>query len=191
MSLSQTPTPQSEPTVRSDTVRRVSAYIAAAFFGGLVGLTLVLWLARSFGPDALPVVTESALQEARERWRSAAPINYQLDVKLTGRESATFSVKVRNGVVLEATRNGEPLKQERTWGTWTGPGMFETIERDLELAARSKDGKVDPGSSRLLIQGEFDSRWGFPRRYRRMELHRYAANQEVTWEVTRFELTDL
>jgi hypothetical protein len=167
-------------------VSRIAAYAAAAFFGAVVSLAGVLALARWLGPPAIPEITDAALSAARDSWQRRAPANYELDVQVTGRDVATFTVRVRGGAVVHVLRDGEPMSHQRTWGTWTVPGMFETIERDLESADRGRAGELEPGALQLLLRGVFDPEWGYPKAYHRIELHRFLPNKEVSWEITRF-----
>jgi len=179
------------PNGRSqEAVRRMGAYMAAALLGGVFSLAVVFLVARWFGPGALPEVTAASFEVARATWQRTAPKNYDLDVVVTGRDTATYTVHVRDGVAQGAQRDGQSLPQQRTWGTWTVPGMFETIERDLEAVARHREGRAEPGTPQLLLRGVFDSQWGYPLRYQRTEVRKFGANQEVLWEVIRFEVVE-
>ncbi|GIW95105.1 MAG: hypothetical protein KatS3mg110_3146 [Pirellulaceae bacterium] len=89
---------------------------------------------------------------------------------------------------MRATRNGQPLPQRRVWHTWTVPGMFETLERDLEQMERSR--RNEPGSISLVVYVAFDPTYGYPARYLRSEASAAGANPDVTWEVIEFELLD-
>jgi hypothetical protein len=176
-----------QPAASDATVRRLGAYLAAAACGALAGLVLVLLAVRWLGPGALPPVTEERFLAAQELWRHAGPSSYDLEVVVAGRERATFSVEVRGGNVEAARRNGQPLKQQRTWTTWTVPGMYETIARDLETVARGREERATAAASQLILRGTFDAERGFPVRYQRTEIHKFAPNQEVIWEVTQFQ----
>jgi hypothetical protein len=68
--------------------------------------------------------------------------------------------------------------------------MFETLERDLEMERQGREGQRAPGSPQLVLSGEFEPRWGYPRKYHRLEIYRFGSNQEVSWEVTRFQVLD-
>ena len=102
-----------------------------------------------------------------------------------GSQPATYAVQVRNGQAENATRNGRPLNQRRTFGTWSVPGMFSTMQRDVEAIERRARPNADPNLPQLTLRAEFDSRYSYPARYRRIE---WGSPTEVSWEVTRFEL---
>jgi hypothetical protein len=168
-------------------MRRVRAYVAAGAAGAVFGLAVALTAARWFGPGALPEVTAASFAAARATWDRAAPQDYDLEVVVIGRESATFQVQVRGGIARQAWRDGQSLPHERTWSTWTVPGMFETIARDLDSVARLREGKADPGTPQILLRGLFDAQRGFPLHYQRTEMRKFGPNQEVAWEVVRFQ----
>lgn len=188
--MDTTSSSESTPNLTSSSearIRRLSAYIAAIFLGALFGLTLVMVFVRQFGPGQLPELSGEEFREARERWSQAGVADYQIEIVVRGRETATYAVQVRDGVIQSASRDGQPLKQQRTWGTWSVPGMFETIERDVSTVELHRQGEADPNTPQLLLRGVFDQELGFPRRYQRTEVQRFGANHEVSWEVTRFE----
>jgi hypothetical protein len=135
----------------------------------------------------LPLVTEEMLADAQATWQRTAPDSYDVEVAVIGRETATYRVEVRDGEIQTASRDGQPLRQQRTWGTWTVPGMFETIARDVAAVEQARSGKLESGTPQLVLRGQFDPQWGFPRRYQRTELHKFGANQEVLWEVTSWQ----
>ena len=92
-------------------------------------------------------------------------------------------MEVRNGQAVRATRDGDELKDPRTLGTWSVPGMFDTMQSDVDhitepipISARE--------SHRVSPQAEFDTQYAYPRRYRRIE---WGSSIEVGWEVTEFQ----
>jgi hypothetical protein len=148
--------------------------------------TLCLWLR-----DPKPLLTRDAFDEAWERWEEANLADYDVEVEVQGRQPATYLVEVRNNEVDRALRNGYPLKQRRTHGTWSVPGMFDTIEIDLEnveratapaaKADRAASGERD-GSSELRLRATFDPQFGYPSYYHRGQL----GGEDVVWRVRRF-----
>ena len=68
-----------------------------------------------------------------------------------------------HGVAKTATLDGHELTNRRTLGTWAVPGMFNTIQIDVENQARKDRGE-------LLLRAEFDPQLGIPRRYERVEM---------------------
>jgi hypothetical protein len=64
------------------------------------------------------------------------------------------------------------------------PGQFETLERELEMAADPQGEMSAPRGARLWLRCAFDSKLGYPRSY-----HRYATGGaiETAWRTTSFE----
>ncbi|HEV3025817.1 MAG TPA: DUF6174 domain-containing protein [Pirellulales bacterium] len=144
---------------------------------GTIGTGLVL-RTRSL----LPPLTADGLAAAEERWKEHESADYNMDVEIGGRQPGHFHVEVRSGRATKVTRNGvEP--QRRTWDTWTVPGMFDTLEQELDLAARPEGAFGQPGA-RAVMRALFDPELGLPRRYERFVL---GTAYEVRWQVTRFE----
>lgn len=110
--------------------------------------------------------------------------DYDIEVAVAGTQPATYEVRVRDGQAIEAFRNGKPLNQRRTFGTWSVPGMFSTMSRDVEAVERRERGEADPSTPRLTLRAEFDPKYGYPKRYQRIE---WGSPVEVTWQVTHFE----
>ncbi|MBW3600249.1 MAG: hypothetical protein KY475_23645 [Planctomycetes bacterium] len=183
--------------------RILAAVLGAAF--GLAGV-LLFWLL-SFR-DPLPPLSAEDFRKAQERWQANAVDNYDIEVRVRGRQPATYRVEVRDGEPAAAFRNGRPLTQKRTWGTWSVPGMFGTLASDFRHVAEVESGRADETTPRLGLYGVFDPRYGFPRRYRRITwsqgreesmAHRVGqgrvgaggdAEMEVSWEVTEFTIRE-
>lgn len=165
--------------------RRLATWTAV---GLIVGLVVIILLNR-FGQRAnsLAPLSLADWQQARQRWVAAGIRDYQIEIRVTGRQAATYQVDVVGGEAIEATRDGHPLPQRRTWGTWTVEGMFETMARDFESVERQRTGRADASTPNLSLRGDFDRELGLPRRYLRIEMVQRAANPEVSWEVLRFQ----
>jgi hypothetical protein len=165
---------------RTLTTKRVKSWLLAAALGGALALFCVaagnIWLA----PARLPKIAREHLLAAIEKWGHEEPARYGITVKVSGRQPGLYEVLVDNGVVSSARLNGRELINQRTSGTWSVPGMFNTIELDLETQSRSD-------RSPLILRGKFDEQYGFPRQYERMEM-RTGAHQALSWEVTKFEV---
>ncbi|MGC3966909.1 MAG: DUF6174 domain-containing protein [Pirellulales bacterium] len=148
----------------------------------VVGATAIgLWLLRTFS-GGLPEIGRTDLEAAMTRWNATALKNYDLTVVLDGRQTGELRMTVRNGEPQSLTRNGTPLKQPRTFEPWTVSGMFETLTTDFDNRdeAREKFG-VEPSS--IHLRCEFDSQYGYPKRY----LHQiYGRQQDLQWTVTEF-----
>lgn len=167
-------------------VRRLGAYIAAVFFGGIFGLAVAFAVVAFRGRGMMPEITTEQVTAARQKWKEAAIGDYEITIVVRSRELATYHVSVRNDIVQSAYRNDRPLRQERTLGTWSVQGMFETIDLDLRTVDLHRQGKAEAGMPQLALRGEFDGQFGYPKRYQRTEMHKFAANSEVSWEVTEF-----
>jgi hypothetical protein len=149
---------------------------------GLAGSLLVLrWKNR----DPTPDLTPELFYAAHERWKVAAPADYNIEVRVTGSQPAVYRVEVRGGQPLAALRNGQSLLTRRTFGTWSVPGMFGTISRDIEALEKHAAGKADRSTPRLILRAEFDATHSYPRRYRRIEQW---SNVDVAWEVVEFKV---
>lgn len=143
---------------------------------GLLGTVFVL-LARR-----MPPLTEEAFSAAQARWERSRPTDYEIEIEVTGRQPAIYRVSVEGGRPTAAFRNDVVLPQMRVWTTWTVEGMFSTIRSDLDAIARSKQGRSQSAS--LMVCAEFDERYGYPKRYLRIELGQV---NDTSWIVRRFE----
>ena len=167
-------------TSESDRARgfAAKAIIGAAVFIGLILITVSLLARRG----SIPELTRSEFDRALSKWNSSEPSRYSITTTVVGRQPATYSVAVANGDVVVALRNDHPLKDQRTLGTWSVPGMFRTIEHDL--IAIESDAANGVASSDLHLRAEFDPQWGFPTRYLRVE---WTSGAQVSWSVDQFE----
>ena len=107
------------------------------------------------------------------------------EIQVRGNQPATYYVEVRGGDARLALRNGKPLTQRRTFSTWSVPGMFATMSRDVDALERRAAGQADASTPDLNLRATFGPRYGYPARYRRLQ---YRSSVEVEWEVTRFEV---
>lgn len=157
-------------------------WILAALLGGILALILVgLGLALIFRGVPIPPMDAERFAAAEELWRAAGPDHYVIEIRVEGMQPAVYRVTVRGGQAIDATLNGNPLRDLRTLGTWSIPGMFGTIRRDVDtLQAAAKAKEPEP----LYLCAEFDSEFGFPRRYLRSDL-RFRIT--TSWEVLQFE----
>ena len=153
--------------------------------GGCIGLVLALAVMFFMVRDRTPTLTPKEFYEARERWEAAAPQDYDIEIRVSGSQPATYRVEVRDGIADVALRNERPLTQRRTFGTWSVPGMFSTISRDIEAIERRAAGKADASTPRLILRAEFDPQYSYPAKYRRIES---GSPVEVSWEVTHFRV---
>jgi hypothetical protein len=148
---------------------------------GLGGISLALvWWAR----ESTPVLTRQRLAEAQRRWASHGPSSYELDLVLGGSQTGAIHVAVRNGEVVEMTRDGRAPRQRRTWDYWSVPNQFAMLSQDLESAQSPERvfGVRSPGQ--VLLRAEFDPRYGYPAFYQRTVL---GGTNHIEWRITRFE----
>ena len=169
-------------------LRKIRALFAAAFLGGGTGLIVLLVVATGSNQNRMPRVTPEIVAEAKERWRATGQADYDLTVVVTGRQAATYHVEIRGGRVQRATRDGHQLRQRRTQGTWSVPGMFGTIQSDIDNLTKQLDGTADRSTPQLLLRGVFHAESGYPLRYHRTDMRKWESNLEAAWEVKSFEI---
>jgi hypothetical protein len=133
--------------------------------------------------DSLPSLTRAAYESAARRWEAKGPASYTLDLTLQGRQPSQIHIEVHRGEVTAMTRDGVEPRQRRTWDYWSVPGQFDTIDRELEMAADPQS-TFRASAGAVVQQAEFDPTYGYPRRYRRIVL---GNDLEIEWQVTRFE----
>jgi hypothetical protein len=173
----------------ADLLRRIVLW---GMLGTGIGLALAvvgLWISRH---DGTPLLTPDEFEQAHRRWQAATPADYDIEIEVSGPQAAVYRVEVRGGQPQAAWRNGNPLNQRRTFGTWSVPGMFSTISRDVEALERRAAGQAPPGSPELILRAEFDPQFHYPRRYRRTEWgsRKGSTAQEVKWVVKEFRVLE-
>lgn len=159
--------------------QRTIRLVAWVFFGGLsvvvIGIVTAIVLAR--GPG-LPPLTRANFDAAQQRWRDYKLNTYRAQISVSGPQPAMYVVEVVQGEPTAAWRNGDPLKQPRTWATWSVPGMFDTIQSDL-LA-------IEQGRPGLVVRCLFDADYGYPIKYQRIDTEN---RSEVNWTI--LSVTDM
>jgi hypothetical protein len=166
---------------------RLGCLVLSALAGVLLGLFSIAIIIAIRGRDPSRELTREDFEIAQQRWTRSGPASYDISIKVVGRQPALYQVQVRSGDVVSATIDGRPLKQRRTFDTWSVPGMFGTIERDLEHVEEFTASGPRPNLPRLTLRATFDSNYGFPRRYRRLE---WGTDRDVIWEVREFKVAD-
>lgn len=131
----------------------------------------------------LPEIDQASLDAARKLWRDAGPSDYDIEVQVEGSQPAVYRVSVRGGTAASATRNGAPLDNPRTFATWSVPGMFGTVQSDVDH--RRQPIQLGPHEEHFVTPlGRFDPTYGYPAAYRRIE---WGGDVEVTWRVVSFQ----
>jgi hypothetical protein len=167
---------------------QMQVLVAAGFLGVLTAAVgLMAWTAIS-NQGKLPLLAVEDFERARQRWQANAPLDYDVTIEVAGRQAAVYHVEVRDGEVVVSTRNSMPLKQRRTRGTWSVPGMFNTMQSDVDNAEQHKRGTAAAGVPQVHLLALFDPRFGYPQKYHRTELRKWANNDVVSWEVTQFDV---
>src|SRR5262245_4057028 len=98
-----------------------------------VGVIAAAILAVPYLPGRTDPVTREALAQARALWEQAGIINYDLDLETWGVQSGRYHVQVRDGRLVQITRNGtaaDPAEGDY----WTVDGLFRVIEEELDAA---------------------------------------------------------
>ncbi len=180
-------TQSQNPGVRRGSLRGFVLWTLAGLTLGAIGSLAVL---RITTRDPTPRLTPADFYAAFERWKASAPPDYDIEIEVTGPQAAVYRVTVRGGQPTAASRNGQPLNQRRTFGTWSVPGMFSTMARDVDVVERRAAGQAKPGEVELILKAEFDPQYHFPLRYQRIEWgsRRGSDAVTVTWVVTRFQI---
>lgn len=164
--------------------RRIRSALLAISAGTALALFCLILLLTWMRSDRLPELTRSRFEQSLAQWEKAEPANYDIEVRVEGPQPGVYRVTVRGGRVRGATRNGYPLRQQRTLGTWSATGMFRTIEQDMLHGENVAAGRAGPRPIQLLLRAEFEPTWGYPARYQRIQ---WGSQMEVVWEVTHFE----
>ncbi len=159
-----------------------------AMIGGTLALVcvlaaIVIW----FRSGRLPEINQQQLDDALAAWQSVAPPSYNIQTTVSGPQPGVYTVQVRDHKVVNADRNGAELKQKRTMGTWSVPGMFDTIESDLKNSAEDTTDRLTPESPRVTARATFHPQWHYPERYQRIQ---WGSQVEVNWSVTQFEVIE-
>ncbi len=150
----------------------------------LLGLALGAALALElFVVERLPPLTVENLEAAETLWRAKGPKSYDLDLTIEGAQPGIVHVEVRDGVTTAMQRDGVTPKQQRVWEVWSVPGMFTTIEQELQLAADPHHEMGLATGASVDLRGEFDPQYGYPARFHRIV---FGGGPEVFWKVTKF-----
>lgn len=97
------------------------------------------------------------LAAAQAVWKQKGPRDYDLTYTKKVGEPETYTVRVRNGAVVGAERNGQPL-EERQLHYHSMNALFADVERFLEMDA-------EPGRPKTFTIARFDPDDGHLRHY--------------------------
>ncbi len=122
---------------------------------------LILFLGVGCGSPSLPDLSAADLSAARARWLAQGIADYELDLRVhgTGLDPAVIHLEVRGDSVLRAERAGVPMTGDTI--AYTVPGLFTTLERELELKANPAQAGAPPGYQ-VYVQADFDPELGYP-----------------------------
>lgn len=163
---------------------RATTTAVTAMLLGLLAIALVVAVLYFLFAQQLPELTPERLAEAQAKWAKSGPASYTMDIKLGGTRPGPVHIEIENGEPIAMTRDGITPNQERVWGQWSVPGMFDTIERELELAEDPVNQMDAAQGTKLWLRSEFDPVYGYPRIFHRAVR---GGGPEVYWEVTTFE----
>lgn len=163
---------------------RVSKLVAGVILGVGAGVIVALIATLAWLRPAARELNEDDLARAEKLWRETAPADYDIDVRVTGRQPGDYHVEVRGGRPVLASRNGITTPQ-RVWDVWTVDGMFDTIHQEIEQAQNPDGPFASPPGSQVIQRADFDERFGYPRRYQRIVM---GTELEIAWEVVEFRV---
>jgi len=176
------PPPSSGPTRPAPRPPRLSAILGGMLLGGGAALAFAVAAMSFFVRGVLPPLTEAELRRAEERWQGARPRDYDMFVRVTGRQPSEFRVEVRGGEPARLMRNGNATPR-RMWDVWTVPGLFDTIHQEIDQAENPAGPFGSPPGTQVIQRVAFDERYGYPARYERVVM---GTPLEVAWEVVEF-----
>jgi hypothetical protein len=169
--------PERKPSRR---LRRIAVTIGCIVLGIVCGL-VVFGLTSFRRPP--PAMSAADFEDAVARWKQNGPANYEMVLEVSGRQSGTMRVVVKDRQAVSITRGSVSIPRH-TWEYWTVGGLLEVIRTDLEGLDQPERAFGTPDVSQLVQQAEFDEALGYPRRYRRAVL---STGDAIEWEVVEFK----
>ncbi len=155
--------------------------------GGLIvaalALVTIVLLLQLFVAERIPELTEATLDAAEKLWEQKGPASYDMEIELRGARPGQVHIEVRDKKVTATTRDNR-VPPEHTWDTWSVPGQFETLERELVLGEDPEHEMGAAAGTYFRQRCEFDSQVGFPRVYHRQVS---GGGPEVYWRVMKFD----
>jgi Family of unknown function (DUF6174) len=148
----------------------------------LVVAGVLLWL-QLFVARELPELTEARFEAAQALWDKNGSQAYNMDITIRGAQPGRVEIEVRDGKP-SAMQRDNVSPPERTWDTWTVPGMFQMLVDEFALRDDpTHKGQGAPGAE-VWLRCEFDPHYGYPRTYQRLMT---GGGPEVFWHVNKFE----
>ena len=130
--------------------------LIVAVCGFLLGLLAAFFY---FREPTIPL-TQSALAQARQRWKEAAIRAYRATYRMHG---SLYEVDVRDGLVVGFTVNGQTPSVAQP-GAYSIDGLFDTLQAELEnIHDPSIPLGMPPGN--VVARVRFDDHLGYPQRY--------------------------
>ncbi len=147
-------------------------------FGGSAAVVAVVAVI-VFWPESGETVTREALQRARQVWRQAGILDYDLDLRTSGAREGSYHVEVRGGAVRKITIDGRTADPKEA-GYYSVEGLFLIVEEELDNAER---GVPAPGKD-VWLWMKTDPQLGYPVRFIRQVS---GTAQGITLDVLKFE----
>jgi hypothetical protein len=135
--------------------------------GSLVLAMAAAWL---FTHDRLPELTTERLEAARELWANNGPTDYDLvvETEASGLVSHRYSIVIRNQSILEMSEDGRKIDTLGGSFSYAVDGLFQMLERELELATEPTRNYGTPAGYRAYLFASFDRSLGYPVSFRRV-----------------------
>ena len=131
--------------------------------------------------DGTPRLTREAYESARALWDRRAITDYTIDVlkELDRQAPERLRTVVRSGQPASLTIDDAAVSKS---ATYTVAGLFEMIERELEMAASKARQPGQPGD--VALRAVFDEETGVPLVFKRLA----GKGRSVIMTVTSFEV---
>ncbi len=162
--------------------RGLSARIGRGLLFAAALLGVVLLIVTLLVRGRMSPLTADELEQAELRWQAARLHDYDIEVHVTGLQPGIYHVEVRGGEPAMASLNGF-VPRPGVWDVWTVPGMFDTLQQELDHAANPAGPFGSPPGTQVVERATFDDRYGFPKKYHRIVM---GTPLEMSWEVVHF-----
>ena len=156
-------------------MKRSSVILALVILGAVTVLVLIR--------DRTPAMTRVSLEAARRTWSELAIDDYTVTVRKDADAlgSERIVTEVRDGVATRLVLDGTALEPRPTYSV---AGLFETIERELELRDAPA---VTAGAPRhAVLKGSFHETLGLPMVFKRFASER----RSYLLAIEQFEVPD-